>query len=145
MIEAQLDKGRGPVATVLVQNGTLKLGDNIVIGSVFGKVRALINDKGKRVKKAGPSVPVEIIGLDELPEAGDVFYVIDEERAARQLAAKRQQYKRETELRKNQKVTLDDLFNRIKEGEMKELKIVLKAEGQELGGGAAPVAGTFIQ
>jgi len=130
VIEAQLDKGRGPVATVLVQNGTLKLGDNIVIGSVFGKVRALINDKGKRVKKAGPSVPVEIIGLDELPEAGDVFYVIDEERAARQLAAKRQQYKRETELRKNQKVTLDDLFNRIKEGEMKELKIVLKAEGQ---------------
>lgn len=127
VIESQLDKGRGPVATVLVQTGTLEVGDSIVAGSVFGKVRALVNDKGKRVKKAGPSVPVEIIGLEELPEAGDVFNKVDD-RIARQLAAKRQQYKRETELKKNQKVTLDDLFSRIKEGEIKDLNIVLKAD-----------------
>lgn len=127
VIESQLDKGRGPVATVLVQTGTLEVGDSIVAGSVFGKVRALVNDKGKRVKKAGPSVPVEIIGLEELPEAGDVFNKVDD-RVARQLAAKRQQYKRETELKKNQKVTLDDLFSRIKEGEIKDLNIVLKAD-----------------
>lgn len=130
VIEALLDKGHGPVATVLVQTGTLQLGDSVIVGSAFGKVRALISDKGKRVKKAGPSVPVEIIGLDILPEAGDTFYAVDDDRVARQLATKRQQYKRETELKKNQKVTLDDLFDRIKEGEIKELKIVLKADVQ---------------
>lgn len=130
VIEAQLDKGRGPVATVLVQTGTLEVGNVIIAGSVFGRVRVLINDKGKRVKKAGPSVPVEILGLETLPEAGDTFYVVEDERMARQLAAKRQQYKRETELKKNQKITLDDLFDRIKEGEIKELNIVLKADVQ---------------
>ncbi|HEX2954776.1 MAG TPA: translation initiation factor IF-2, partial [Bacillota bacterium] len=130
VIEAQLDKGRGPVATVLVQTGTLEVGNVIIAGSVFGRVRVLINDKGKRVKKAGPSVPVEILGLETLPEAGDIFYAVEDERMARQLAAKRQQYKRETELKKNQKVTLDDLFDRIKEGEIKDLNIVLKADVQ---------------
>ncbi|HYH02525.1 MAG TPA: translation initiation factor IF-2, partial [Bacillota bacterium] len=130
IIEAELDKGRGPVATVLVQNGTLELGDSIIAGAAYGKVRALINDKGKRVKKAGPSTPVEVIGFDELPEAGDTLNVISEERMARQLADKRMQLKRENELLQNQKVTLNDLFSKIKEGAIKELKLIIKADVQ---------------
>ena len=94
VIEAKLDKGRGPVATVLVQNGTLKQGDTIIAGEVSGKIRALVNDKGKNVMKAGPSVPVEVVGFDDLPEAGDIFYVTDE-KTARQLADRRQQFRRE--------------------------------------------------
>jgi translation initiation factor IF-2 len=127
VIEVKLDKGRGPVATVLVQNGTLRVGDTIIVGEVSGRIRALVNDKGKNVKKAGPSEPVEIVGLDDLPEAGDTFYVIDE-KYARQLAEKRQQFRREQELKKYQRVKLEDLFDRIKEGEMKELNIILKAD-----------------
>lgn len=127
IIESKLDKGRGPVATVLVKNGTLKVGDNIIAGKVSGKVRALVNDLGKNVKKAGPSAPVEIVGLDDLPEAGDTFYVTDE-KTARELANKRQQFSKEQEFKKQQKVSLDDLFDRIKEGEMKELNIILKAD-----------------
>jgi translation initiation factor IF-2 len=130
IIEAELDKGRGPVATVLVQNGTLELGNSIIAGAAFGKVRALINDKGKRVKKAGPSIPVEVIGFDELPEAGDILYAITAERLARQLADKRMQLKRENELLQTQKVTLNDLFSKIKEGEIKELKLIVKADVQ---------------
>lgn len=130
IIEAQLDKGRGPVATVLVQTGTLQLGDSIIAGAAAGKVRALNNDKGKRVKKALPSTPVEVIGFDELPSAGDIMYVVTEDRLARQLADKRMQLKRETELQQNQKVTLNDLFSRIKEGEIKELKVIIKADVQ---------------
>jgi translation initiation factor IF-2 len=130
IIEAELDKGRGPVATVLVQNGTLELGNSIIAGAAFGKVRALINDKGKRVKKAGPSTPVEMIGFDELPEAGDILYAITDDRLARQLADKRMQLKRESELLQNQKVTLADLFSKIKEGEIKELKLIVKADVQ---------------
>lgn len=126
-IESKLDKGRGPVATVLVKNGTLRVGDNIIAGKVSGKVRALVNDLGKNVKKAEPSEPVEIVGLDDLPEAGDTFYVTDE-KTARELASKRQQFSKEQEFKKQQKVSLDDLFERIKEGEMKELNIVLKAD-----------------
>ena len=127
VIEAKLDKGRGPVATVLVQNGTLNVGDTIIVGDVSGKIRVLVNDKGKNVKKAGPSQPVEVVGLDDVPEAGDAFYVTDE-KYARQLADKRQQFRREQELKKYQRVKLEDLFSRIKEGEMKELNIVLKAD-----------------
>jgi translation initiation factor IF-2 len=127
VIEAKLDKGRGPVATVLVQNGTLKLGDTVIAGMFSGKVRALVNDKGKQVRKVGPSEPVEIIGLDDLPEAGDTFYVTDE-KVARQLAEKRQQFHREKEIKKYQRVSLDDLFDRIKEGQIKELNIILKAD-----------------
>ncbi len=127
VIEAKLDKGRGPVATVLVQNGTLNVGDSIIVGDVTGKVRMLVNDKGKPVKKAGPSQPVEVVGLDDVPEAGDTFYVTDE-KIARQLADKRQQFKREQELKKYQRLKLEDLFSRIKEGGMKELNIVLKAD-----------------
>jgi translation initiation factor IF-2 len=127
VIEAKLDKGRGPVASVLVQNGTLHLGDTVIAGDVSGKIRALVNDKGKNVTKVGPSEPVEIVGLDDLPEAGDTFYVTDE-KLARQLAGKRQQFRREQELKKYQRVKLEDLFTRIKEGEMKELNIILKAD-----------------
>jgi translation initiation factor IF-2 len=130
IIEAELDKGRGPVATVLVQTGTLELGDSIIAGAAFGKVRALINDKGKRVKKAGPSIPVAVIGFDELPEAGDIMYAITDDRLARQLADKRTQLKRENELLQTQKVTLTDLFSKIKEGEIKELKLIIKADVQ---------------
>jgi translation initiation factor IF-2 len=130
IIEAELDKGRGPVATVLVQNGTLELGNSIIAGAAFGKVRALINDNGNRVKKAGPSIPVEVIGFDELPEAGDILYAITDERLARQLADKRMQLKRESELLQTQKVTLSDLFSKIKEGEIKELKLIVKADVQ---------------
>jgi translation initiation factor IF-2 len=114
----------------LVQNGTLELGNSIIAGAAFGKVRALINDKGKRVKKAGPSTPVEMIGFDELPEAGDILYAITDDRLARQLADKRMQLKRESELLQNQKVTLADLFSKIKEGEIKELKLIVKADVQ---------------
>jgi translation initiation factor IF-2 len=128
IIEAQLDKGHGPVATVLVQNGTLELSDSIIAGTAVGRVRALINDKGKRLKKAGPSTPVEVIGFNELPGAGDIMYVITEDRLARALADKRTQFKWESELKKNQKITLDDLFTKIKEGEIKELKIIIKTD-----------------
>ncbi len=130
IIEAKLDKGRGPVATVLVQTGSLNVGDPIIAGSAAGKVRVLNNDKGKRVKKAGPSTPVEVIGFTEVPAAGDTMYVTTEDRLARELADKRTQYKRETELKKNQKITLDDLFTKIKEGEIKDLKIIIKADVQ---------------
>jgi translation initiation factor IF-2 len=129
VIEAKLDKGRGPVATVLVQNGTLKQGDTIIAGEVSGKIRALVNDKGKNVMKAGPSVPVEVVGFDDLPEAGDIFYVTDE-KTARQLADRRQQFRREQTLKREQRFKLEDLFARIKEGEMKDLNIVLKADVQ---------------
>lgn len=128
IIESFLDKGHGPVATVLVQTGTLEMGDSIIAGVAVGRVRALINDKGKRVKKGGPSTPLEVIGFNELPDAGDTLYVISEDRMARELADKRSQFKRESELKKNQKITLDDLFTKIKEGEIKELKLIIKAD-----------------
>jgi translation initiation factor IF-2 len=130
IIEAKLDKGRGPVATVLVQHGTLQVGDTIIAGAAMGKVKVLNNDKGKRIKKAGPSTPVEVIGFNEVPEAGDILHVTTEDRSTRELADKRMQYKRESELKKNQKVTLDDLFTKIKEGEIKDLKLIIKADVQ---------------
>ncbi|MGQ9780041.1 MAG: translation initiation factor IF-2 [Bacillota bacterium] len=128
IIEAELDKGRGPVATVLVQNGTLEMGDTVIAGAVVGRVRALVNDKGKRVRKAGPSTPVEVIGLDGLPMAGDELFAIKDEHLARELAAQRQQLKRESELRRLVPMTLNDLFNRVQEGELKELKLIVKAD-----------------
>ena len=130
VVEAELDKGRGPVATVLVQNGTLQIGDSIIAGAAAGKVKVLYNDKGKRVKKAGPAMPVAVIGFDEVPAAGDTMYVITEDRLARELADRRLQFKRESELKRGQKVTLDDLFTRIKEGEIKDLKVIIKADVQ---------------
>lgn len=128
VIEAQLDKGRGPVATVLVRKGTLCLGDFVLAGSASGRVRVLVNDKGKKVKKAGPSNPVEVVGLTELPQAGDELYAVQDEKVARQLADSRQQKKREMELRPSGHVTLEDLFSKIKEGEVKDLNIVVKAD-----------------
>ncbi len=128
IIEAQLDKGRGPVATVLVQNGTLRIGDSIVAGTTYGKVRAMINDRGENVKKAGPSVPVEVLGLSDVPEAGDELAALDE-KLARTIAEKRIE-KHRTELIHSKKVSLDDLFQQIQEGSIKDLNIVIKADVQ---------------
>jgi translation initiation factor IF-2 len=128
VIEAKLDKGRGPVATVLVQSGTLKVGDFFVTGSQFGKVRALINDKGERIESAGPSMPAEVIGFSNVPLAGDRFVVLEEERKARQIAEGRQAKQRSTELASIKKVTLEDLHTQIQEGVVKELNIVIKAD-----------------
>ena len=131
VIESQLDKGRGPVATVLVQNGTLKIGDVIVAGTAVGKVRAMMDDKGKRVKKAGPSVPVEILGLSEVPDGGDVFYAVENERKAREVVEKRKQkIKDEYNKSTQQVITLDSLFDQIQQGQMKELNIIIKADVQ---------------
>jgi len=131
IIEAQLDKGRGPVATVLVQNGTLKIGDPVVAGGCYGRVRAMMNDKGQKVKKAGPSVPVEILGLNEVPQAGDMFYVAKNERHARQVAESVVAKGREDMIKETpQKVSLDDLFSQIQSGNIKELNIVIKADVQ---------------
>ena len=131
IIEAKLDKGRGSVATVLVQDGTLNVGDPIVAGCAYGKIRAMMDDKGRRVKKAGPSTPVEILGLSEVPTAGDSFYVADNEKQARQVAES-VIAKSRTEMLKNtpQKVSLDDLFTQIQSGNMKELGVVVKADVQ---------------
>jgi translation initiation factor IF-2 len=129
VIEAQLDKGRGPVATVLIQRGTLKVGDYILVGTTYGKVRALINDKGEKVRKALPSTPVEVLGLNDVPMAGDTMDATDE-RTARTIAGKRVAKIRNEEVHKVGKVSLDDIFKRIQEGELKELNILVKADVQ---------------
>ena len=128
IVEAKLDKGRGTVATVLVQNGTLRIGDSIVCGTTYGKVRAMVNDRGDNVKKAGPSVPVEILGLNDVPSAGDVLAVLDEKQA-KSIAEARVERQR-TQLIKSKKVSLDALFQQIQEGEIKDLNIVVKADVQ---------------
>ena len=128
IIEAQLDKGRGPVATVLVQKGTLTVGDSIVAGSSFGKVRAMIDDKGKRVKKVGPSTPVEILGLSEVPDAGEHLYSVNDDKKAREVAEERKANLRREQLKSTQKVSLDYLFEQIKQGEVKDLNIIIKAD-----------------
>jgi len=128
VIEAKLDRGRGPVATVLVQSGTLNVGDFFVTGAQFGKVRALINDKGERVEQAGPSMPAEVIGFSSVPLAGERFVVLEEERKARQIAEFRQAKQRTSELASMKKVTLEDLHAQIQEGMVKELNIVIKAD-----------------
>lgn len=128
VIEAELDKGRGAVATVLIQNGTLKVGDGIVAGNYFGKIRAMINDHGRRVKVAPPSMPVEILGLPDVPSAGDPFMVFDDEKKGRAIADKRNQKQREEERGARSRVTLDDLFKQIQEGEVKELNVIIKAD-----------------
>ena len=130
VIEARLDKGRGPVATLLVQNGTLHQGDILIAGTAVGRVRAMTDFRGRKLKDAGPSVPVEIIGMSEVPEAGDDFYVVADERMARELAEQRKQEKKDAMNRPVQKVSLDDLFSQIKEGEMKNLNIIVKADVQ---------------
>ncbi len=130
VVEAKLDKGRGPVATVLVQNGTLNAGDIIIAGTAVGRVRAMTDDKGRRVKTAGPSTPVEIVGLGEVPSAGDIFNCVEDERLARELVEQRKQSQKEEKFSAYQKVTLDNLFSQIEEGEMKELSIIVKADVQ---------------
>ena len=130
VIEARLDKGRGPVATLLVQNGTLHTGDIIIAGTSVGRVRQMLNDKGQTVSEAGPSVPVEITGMAEVPAAGDIFNAVENERLARELVEQRRQEQKEEQWGSAKKVTLDNLFSQIAEGERKELDIVVKADVQ---------------
>ena len=130
VIEAELDKGRGPVATVLVQGGTLKVGDPIVCGVASGKVRAMINSKGKRVKTAGPSMAVEILGLSEVPQGGDQFVAVPSDKVARNISEKRQLIARDEMLKSSQRMSLDEFFNQMNEGQVKELNIVIKADVQ---------------
>jgi len=130
VIESNLDKGRGPVATVIISNGTLKVGDPIVAGSSYGKVRAMINDKGKRIKKAPPSTPVEILGLNEVPNAGDQFVVLASDKAARTIAEKRKEKIRDEQMKASSKISLEDLFEKMQHGELKELNIIVKADVQ---------------
>ncbi len=130
VIEARLDKGRGPVASILVQNGTLRTGDIVVAGMAVGHVRAMTDDKGRRVKEAGPSIPVEITGLDDVPTGGDTFNAVTDERLARELVEQRKHEKKEAEFNARTKVTLDNLFDQMKLGEVKELKIIVKADVQ---------------
>lgn len=130
VIEARLDKGRGPIATVLVQNGTLHQGDIVIAGTCVGRVRVMVNDKGERVKEAGPSVPVEITGLAEVPQGGDVFNAVSDEKLARELVEQRKAAQKEEQFKAQTKVTLDNLFDQMKLGEVKELQIIVKADVQ---------------
>ena len=130
VIEARLDKGRGPIATLLVQKGTLRSGDIIVAGQAVGRVRVMVDDKGRKIKTAGPSVPVEIMGLAEVPNSGDIFDAVSDERLARELVEQRKAEAKEEQFKSVQKVTLDNLFDSLKEGEMKELNVIVKADVQ---------------
>ncbi|QIB26149.1 translation initiation factor IF-2 [Caloranaerobacter azorensis] len=128
IIEAKLDKGRGPVATVIVQKGTLNVGDAVIAGTAHGRIRAMIDDKGKRIKKATPSMPVEILGLSEVPDAGEHLYVVENDKKAREIAENRKEKLRTEQLKATQKVSLDALFEQIKKGEVKDLNIIVKAD-----------------
>ncbi|MBQ8108678.1 MAG: translation initiation factor IF-2 [Clostridia bacterium] len=130
IIEAKLDKGRGPVATVLVKNGTLNVGDAIVAGTAFGRVRAMVNDLGERVKSAGPSEPVEVIGFNDVPDAGDQITAVDDEKLSRQVAEERKDKLRAALVKTQTKTTLDDLFSQISAGEIKDLNVIIKADVQ---------------
>jgi translation initiation factor IF-2 len=130
IIEAKLDKGRGPVATLLVQEGTLRTGDVFIAGSQYGRVRAMLNDKGQKIEETWPSMPVEVVGFTDVPEAGETFIVISEERMAKQISLYRQEKIREKELSKLSKVSLEELYEQIKKGEVKELNVIIKADVQ---------------
>ncbi len=130
VIEAKLDRGRGPVATLLVQNGTLNSGDVLIAGTSVGRVRAMTNDKGAQIKKAGPSVPVEVIGLSEVPSAGDLFYAVDDERMARELVEQRKSQEKDAAANAVHKVSLEDLFSQIEAGTIKDLNLIVKADVQ---------------
>ena len=130
IIEAQLDKGRGPVATVLIKNGTLKIGDTIVAGTAYGRVRAMVNDRGERVKAAGPSEPVEVIGFNDVPSAGDTFSAVNDDRLSRQVAEERKDKLRAALIKNSSKASLDDLFSQISAGQTKELNLIIKADVQ---------------
>jgi translation initiation factor IF-2 len=130
IVEARLDRGRGPVATVLVQEGTLKVGDPFVCGTEYGRIRAMMDDKGNRIESAGPSTPVEVLGLGGVPEAGDVFVAVLDDAKARQIAEHRRGKQRDAEMAKTAKVSLDDLYQQIQSGEVRELKVVVKTDVQ---------------
>lgn len=130
VIEAKLDKGRGAVASLLVQNGTLHAGDSIIVGSTYGRVRAMFDDAGKKIKSAGPSIPVEVLGLSEVPAAGDRFTVVKDEKTARQMAEARREKERQENFNSAHKVSLEDLYSQIKEGKVKELSVIIKADVQ---------------
>jgi translation initiation factor IF-2 len=141
VLEAQLDRGRGPVATVLVRNGTLRVGDYFICGSVFGKVRAMFDDRGNQVREAEPSMPVEVLGLDSLPEVGDTFQVVTDTAKAKQIVIYREAKAREMSMAKTGRITLDQLHGQLKEGEVKELNIILKTDV----GGTAEVLSDTLQ
>jgi len=130
IIEAKLDKGRGPVATVLVQRGTLKVGDDIVAGVAYGRVRALFNSRGKKIKEAGPSIPVEVIGLSEVPIAGDILRAVSSEREAKAIAEEQINRQKEAEFATSKKISLNQLYEKLQKGEMKELNVIIKADVQ---------------
>ena len=130
VIEAKLDKAKGPIASMLVQRGTLDVGDTIVVGSSIGRIRAMKNDKGVKVKKAGPSTPVEIMGLAEVPEAGDIFYEVKDEKMAKHLIERRKRQAREKSINNMSRVTLDNLFSQMEKGKLKQLNIIVKADVQ---------------
>jgi translation initiation factor IF-2 len=130
IIEAKLDKGRGPVATLLVREGTLRAGDVFIAGSHYGRVRAMLNDKGQKIEETRPSTPVEVVGFTDVPEAGDPFIVVSEERMAKQISLYRQEKIREKELSKLSKVSLEELYDKIRKGEIKELNVIIKADVQ---------------
>ncbi len=130
VIESKLDKGRGPVATVIVQKGTLQVGDPFIVGCYFGKVRALINDQGQKSRAAGPATPVEVVGLPDVPNPGDGFFVVKDEKKARQLSIALVEKQRETQLAQSSRITMDDLHQQILEGKIKELNLILKADVQ---------------
>ena len=128
VIEGRLDKGRGPVATLLIQNGTLRSGNPIVVGATYGRVRQLVDDRGREIKSAGPATPVEITGLNDVPEAGDKFMVFETEREARHVGEERAQKKIEEERNSTSAMSLDDLFSQMKSGEVVDLNIIVKAD-----------------
>jgi translation initiation factor IF-2 len=130
VIESKLDKGRGPIATMIIESGTLSIGEPFIVGCYFGKVRALIDDKGKKIKKAIPSTPVEVVGLPDVPQPGDHFIVVRDEKKARQLSNLRLQEQREIQLAKSTRITMDDLHQQIVEGQIKELNLIIKADVQ---------------
>lgn len=142
VIDARLDKGRGPVATLLIQEGTLAVGDAIVVGNTYGRVRAMVNDEGKRIQKAGPSTPVEIIGLNNVPQAGDQFLMFEDEKKARQIGEAREQQHILESRGSQAKISLDDLFEQIKQGEMKDLNVIIKADVQ---GSAEALAASLMK
>ncbi len=128
VLEAELDRSRGPVATVLVRNGTLRVGDHFICGSVFGKVRALFDDRGDSVREVGPSMPVEVLGLDSVPDVGDTFQVVTDTAKAKQIVIYREAKAREVAMAKNNRMTLEQLHAQMKEGEVKELNLILKTD-----------------
>ncbi|MBU3126468.1 translation initiation factor IF-2 [Clostridium tagluense] len=130
VIEAKLDKGRGPLATLLIQNGTLSTGDSIIVGSTYGRIRAMFDDKGNKIKTAGPSIPVEILGLSEVPEAGDRFNVVKDEKTARNMAETRKSKSREEHFQSSNRVSMENLYSQIQEGSVKELGVIVKADVQ---------------